>query len=147
YWLREPHSSGIFTVSETSLIGQPDNPPAVTFASTFVVAGEPAIVELPLVYRWTDPVKGEQYRPVEVVPALSLTVSNGVWIFGDESPKELSVRARSQSAMPVKGKVKLNLPEGWKYSPQEMPFELAGEGDGITTVFEISPPSGVSEGL
>lgn len=147
YWLREPHSSGIFTVHQSALIGKPDNPPAITFTATFKVAGESLAVELPLAYRWTDPVNGEQHRPVEVVPAVDLTLSNGVWIFGDELPKELSVRVRSQRLSAVSGKVKLNLPAGWKYTPDEIPFDLGDEKEEVTAIFKVTPPSGASEGL
>lgn len=147
YWLRKPHSQGMFTVTETALIGKPDNPPAITFAATFTVAGEPLVVEMPLAYRWTDPAKGEQYRPVEIVPAVDLTVSSGVWIFGDELPKDLSVRIRSHSTSPVNGKVRLNLPAGWTYTPSEASFGLAHAGDELSVIFEVTPPPGASEGL
>jgi len=147
YWLREPHSNGMFTVSQPALIGKPDNPPAITFTATFTVAGEPLVVELPLEYQWTDPVKGEQHRPVEVVPAVDLTISNGVWIFGDEQPKELGVRVRSRQSSSVTGKVKLNLPVGWKYTPDEIPFDLGREQDEVTVNFKVIPPDGASEGL
>lgn len=147
YWLREPHSNGMFTVSQPALIGKPDNPPAITFTATFTVAGEPLVVELPLEYQWTDPVKGEQHRPVEVVPAVDLTISNGVWIFGDEQPKELGVRVRSRQSSSVTGKVKLNLPVGWKYTPDEIPFDLGREQDEVTVTFKVIPPDGASEGL
>lgn len=147
YWLREPHSSGIFTVSQPALIGKPDNPPAITFTATFKVAGEPLVVEMPLDYRWTDPVEGEQHRPVEIVPAVDLTISNGVWIFGDELPKELDVRIRTQRSSGVSGKVKLNLPQGWKYAPEEIPFDLGGSQDEVTVAFKVTPPAGASEGV
>lgn len=147
YWLREPHSGGMFTVNQPALIGRPDNPPAITFTATFNVAGEPLEVEMPLDYRWTDPVKGEQHRPVEVIPAVDLTISNGVWIFGDELPKELGVSVRTQRASGADGKVKLNVPEGWRYTPAEVPFKLESNLDEATVAFKVIPPDGASEGL
>src|SRR5690606_27506533 len=66
YWLREPHALGIFSVRDNKLIGKPENDPAVAIRFVFDIAGETIEHSVPLVHRWTDPVKGEQHRPFEV---------------------------------------------------------------------------------
>jgi LmbE family N-acetylglucosaminyl deacetylase len=147
YWLREAHSSGIFNVSNKSLIGYPDNPHAVSVTFAFTVGGEPLVIERPLVYRWTDPVKGEQYRPLEVIPAVELSISNGVWIFSDGKPKNMTVTIRSHSQSPQQGQVKLTIPQGWKYTPSEISFELNSPGDEVMKNFQVVPPAGESVGV
>jgi LmbE family N-acetylglucosaminyl deacetylase len=146
YWLHEPHGTGIFTVDKPSLIGLPENPPAVSFTFTFSVGDETFDIERSLAYRWTDPVKGEQYRPFEVVPPVDVTVSNGVWIFNNEDAKEMGVIVRSHSQSPLNGKVMLNLPAGWKSTPAEIPFELKNDGDEVAKSFSVTPPPNESVG-
>src|SRR5688572_15119367 len=86
YWLRHPHEQGIFEVKDKSLIGKPENDPAVTVDFKLKVNGEVLIVKKPLVYKWTDPVKGELSRPVEIVPPLSVELAEKVLMFSDDQP-------------------------------------------------------------
>ncbi|MCX8492247.1 MAG: PIG-L family deacetylase, partial [Cyclobacteriaceae bacterium] len=75
YWLKEPHSIGLFVVNDPKMIGKPENDPAVIFNVRFVINGEPITIPAPLIYKWTDPVKGELMQPFEIVPPLFVTLS------------------------------------------------------------------------
>jgi hypothetical protein len=68
YWLQESHSQGMFTVPNTNMVGMPENQAAINFTANFQVQGESLVITIPVRYKWTDPVKGELYRPVEIVP-------------------------------------------------------------------------------
>ena len=87
YWLTEPHGPGLFTVSDSRLIGKPENDPAIVFNFTFSVDGEKLLIPCPLIYKWTDPVKGELVRPFEVVPPVFLNLSDKVFLFLTHPPK------------------------------------------------------------
>src|SRR5690606_38063053 len=67
YWLRELHSIGLFEVPDERLIGKPENDPALTMIVEILVEKELISVNVPVVYKWTEPVKGEQTRPFEIV--------------------------------------------------------------------------------
>jgi LmbE family N-acetylglucosaminyl deacetylase len=58
YWLKEPHSPGLFSVQDTQLIGKPENSPTVPITFTFSIGSDKMQMTVPLVYKWTDPVKG-----------------------------------------------------------------------------------------
>ncbi|GAO42958.1 PIG-L family deacetylase [Flavihumibacter petaseus] len=69
YWLREQMDTGSFTVHTPLLIGYPQNPVrglqvGYTIDRTYFTE------ELPLQYKFTDPVKGEIYQPVFAVPPI-----------------------------------------------------------------------------
>lgn len=146
YWLQEPHGIGLFTVNDPALIGKPENDPAINVTFNFKVNGESIQFQKPLVFRWTDPVKGEQYRPFEIAPPILLRISNGVWIFNTEQPRQVNVIATSNSEDILKGTLSLALPEGWSSEPSSISFEITKkEGESINT-FLVHPPKHESAG-
>ncbi len=141
YWLKEPHGSGLFTVSDPHSIGKPENDPAVMLDFVFSVLDEELLVSCPLIYKWTDPVKGELTRPFEVVPPLFLNLSDRVFVFPNYSPKEIKVVAKSSSTSgkSLNGTIRLSLPRGWKSEPNSIPFELKRQGEETTVSFTVFP--------
>ncbi len=70
YWLVEPMSPGSYNVQDQTLIGNPENTPV----SGSHIQNQPVwrIIQFrqKVIYRYTDPVKGELYQPLTIVPAL-----------------------------------------------------------------------------
>ncbi|MCA4899602.1 MAG: PIG-L family deacetylase [Cytophagales bacterium] len=129
YWLKEKHSLGLFSFADKNLIGKPENDPASTFDFTFKVNGENLSVIVPLVYKWTDPVKGELSRPFEIVPPVLVNLDKPVYLFTNDQPQVLDVLVKSASAAPLNGSVSLELPMGWRAEPAVSPFELKKRGE------------------
>jgi LmbE family N-acetylglucosaminyl deacetylase len=138
YWLRQPHTQGLFVVEDPSLIGRPENDAAVSFTFDFLVNGEKYALTTPLVYKWTDPVKGELSRPFEVVPPVFINLDKKVYIFRDESAHEVTVLVKS-SKDKITGTLQLNLPSGWKSNPVSVPFELNKRGAEQSFTFKVTP--------
>ena len=67
YWLRSPMQRGSFTVEDQSLIGKPWNDPVAAEVNV-VINGAEFTLPVPLVYKNTDPVKGEIMDQIAVVP-------------------------------------------------------------------------------
>lgn len=139
YWLRESHTQGIFTVKDPAWIGNPENGPSVPITFTFSVAGEKLKLTTPLVYKWTDPVKGEQYRPFEIVPPVLINLTEPVIIFATENPKQVHVLIKSASASNQSGTLTLALPNGWRTDPAKIDFSLSGKGEEQTKTFTVIP--------
>ncbi len=73
YWLETPMDKGSFNVAYQPLIGKAENEPwNVQFDVT--IEGTDFTFQKPLRYKFTDPVKGEIYQPVYIIP--SFYVSN-----------------------------------------------------------------------
>ena len=72
YWLEYPLVAGTFDVRDQTLIGKAENDPS--FEVTFVVNinGEDLILKRPVQYRVIDPVKGDVYQPIAVLPKVEL---------------------------------------------------------------------------
>jgi hypothetical protein len=143
YWLREPHSEGLFTVTDKKLIGTAANAPAIVFEFSLKIAGEMFTVTSPLIYRWTDPVKGELTRPFEIVPPVFVNIPENVMLFTDNTPRDVQVLLKS-SVENVKGSLQLQLPSGWRSDPAELNFDLGRPGDEAVKNFKIYPASGES---
>lgn len=139
YWLKEPHSQGLFTVKDRKLIGSPENQPAVIFDFTILVLGEPLIVHSPLIYKWTDPVKGELMRPFEVVPSVFVNLSKPVYVFSDQAPREVTVTLKSAKDN-CAGNLALKLPSDWKAEPANFAFDIKKRGEEQAFTFKVLPP-------
>ncbi|MDZ7647435.1 MAG: hypothetical protein U5K54_09760 [Cytophagales bacterium] len=139
YWLSESHAAGIFTVKDKSLIGKPQNDPAIQISATVLLAGQTLLFNFPLVYQWTDPVKGELTRPFEVVPPVFVNFSKSVMVFNDQSPKRLASWLSQAQRVRVKGILKLDLPIGWNSDPGLISFELNKINAEQTLSFKVVP--------
>jgi hypothetical protein len=59
---------GFYVVDDQELIGNPESDPAFTAAFDLTINGQPFTFKRPVRYKFTDPVKGELYEPLIVVP-------------------------------------------------------------------------------
>src|SRR5258708_2838827 len=138
YWLRQDHTPGLFTVSDASLIGTPENKPAISFDFIFSINNEKLVVQAPLVYKATDPVKGEVTRPFEVVPPVFVNLDKSVYLFADQSPRDVNVILKSAKENCI-GNLELRLPQGWKSEPTFYSFDLKKKGEEQRFAFKILP--------
>jgi LmbE family N-acetylglucosaminyl deacetylase len=81
YWLEHKMSDGSFTVNDQYLIGKPQNEPDYQVRFDLVIAGQPFSFTKPVQYKHTDPVKGELYQRLVVVPSSTVTTEPSVIIF------------------------------------------------------------------
>lgn len=125
YWLKSPpEGTGLYTVKDPRKIGMPENHPAVTFSFVVRVGDDELTVRRPMIYKWVDPVKGELWRPFEIVPPVTVNLSEDVLVFGTHEPKQVTLLVRSSSNKPVSGSLRLELPGGWRAEPDLLKFEL-----------------------
>jgi LmbE family N-acetylglucosaminyl deacetylase len=137
YWLKEPHATGMFTVEDKSLIGTPENDAAIMIHTTISVLGEKISTQVPVIYKWTDPVKGELMRPFEVVPPVFVNFSQSVFVFRDQSQQVVDILIKSASLKKINGLLKLQLPQGWISEPESISFELTKMNEEQTLSFLV----------
>ena len=71
YWLEMPMEKGSFNVTDQQQIGKGENEPfSVVFS--MLIEGKEFKFTKPVRYKYTDPVKGEIYQPVNVIQAFSV---------------------------------------------------------------------------
>ena len=146
YWLANPPTKGMAVVTDQRLIGKPENTPQLTAAFRFNIGGTELELTTPLTYKWTDPVAGELYRPFEMRPAVMVNLDEKTIMFASPEPKTVDVLLKA-GATGVKGSVQLDVPKGWKASPETVSFEMAKPEGEQNVSFQLTPPDGVSEGV
>ncbi|MEP2771924.1 MAG: PIG-L family deacetylase [Fulvivirga sp.] len=145
YWLREEGTLGMYQVNDQQLIGTPENEPAVVVTYTLDVFGTPLEYSSPVVYKWNDPVKGEQYRPFVITPPVFVNIPESVYIFSNESERSIDVTVKA-GVNNADGKVMLKLPEGWSATPAFYDYQLESKGEEAIFSFKVKPPKAQSEG-
>jgi LmbE family N-acetylglucosaminyl deacetylase len=145
YWLEKPVVKGLFQVSNQTLIGNPENPPAFTSLYTFEIDGQPFTFSRPWVYKSTDPVDGEVYRPFIIQPAVTANLAEKVYVFADEMPKTIDVILKSGRTN-VSGTLKLEVPAGWRVEPAQLPFDLKEKSQELRVSFRVFPSAPYMEG-
>lgn len=144
YWLETAPREGFSSVEDQNLIGLAENPPSISAKIGLSIDGHLLEYSIPLLFRWTDPVEGELYRPFEIRPRLTLQVEDKVNIFPNENPKKIKVRLKSHSPN-VSGLIRLKAPGPWKINPDSLPFSLAGKYEEAEVTFEVFPPKMAGE--
>lgn len=98
-----------------------------------------------VVYKTNDPVKGEVYKPFEIIPAISASIKDKVIIYANGASKQIPVTIKAGKAN-LNGKVTLTHPEGWQVSPAAINFNLSQKGEEKTIIFTLTSPQAQSEG-
>lgn len=146
YWLKEKHGPGLFTVNNKEQIGMPENKAAMNATFRFKIGDQFLEVYAPVLFKSTDPVRGEVYRPVEITPPVSIESLQSAELFRDTAPKRLKIIVRSLTSGGAQGKLLLNLPSGWKVTPDYIPFSMDKKGQVRSIELEITPPQQESIG-
>jgi len=144
YWLRKPVEGGLYAVADLALIGRPEGDPALTVTFVYEVGGKRLTMVRPVVHTWVDPVRGELYRAFEIVPSVTATLEREVIMFPNGGPRPVPVVLAAGRA-DAAGKVRLEVPQGWRVEPAEQPFQLGARGDEHTVQFRVTPPKGATE--
>ncbi|MFL6334062.1 MAG: PIG-L family deacetylase [Pyrinomonadaceae bacterium] len=146
YWLRDEPLKNLYRVGDAGLVGAPEGPPALTVPVTalFGEEGEAVTFNVPVLYRWTDRVRGDLYRPVVVVPEVAVAVGEQTLVFPDRQPKQVRVTLRNNTATDAAGTLKLRLPAGWAATPSEVPATVKARGEEFRATFNVTPPAGAS---
>jgi LmbE family N-acetylglucosaminyl deacetylase len=75
YWLANKMEEGYFNVTDQQKIGQPDVDAAYIANITLNIEGQDFIFYKPVKFKFTDPVKGELYEPLVIIPTIFLKVT------------------------------------------------------------------------
>ncbi|TPG72129.1 PIG-L family deacetylase [Hymenobacter nivis] len=171
YWLREPGTVGMYTVpalfplvqadpaarkkskpetwltvDRQHLIGRPENPISPNVTLEITLQGTSLYLTVPVQYKRTDPVLGELYQPLAVVPAVMVNIPAArAYVFADQQPKQVPVTLRAGRAG-VRGALALQVPAGWLAEPATAPFDLKNKDDEQTVNFTLRPGPGAPEG-
>ncbi|KUG09663.1 PIG-L family deacetylase [Solirubrum puertoriconensis] len=138
YWLRQPGTTGMYVVADQVQRGDAENGEAVNVAVSVKMGKNTIPFLLSAQYKRTDPVYGELYRPLTVVPPVAVNLIGHAYVFAENQPKTVPVTLKAGRAN-AKGTVALQVPAGWKVEPASIPFELKNKDEERTVEFQVQP--------
>jgi LmbE family N-acetylglucosaminyl deacetylase len=145
YWLREAGAPGMFRVDDASLIGLPENPPAMPVEDVFIVGGQKLVVQDEAVFIASGPSQAWARLRPDVIPPVSLSFGSAVALFAPGSTRNVAVEVASSRAG-ASGMLGLEAPPGWKISPASQPFRLSAVGDSSKFTFAVTAPPAPESG-
>ncbi len=94
YWLESPMDKGSFTVTDQQQIGKGESDPLQVVFS-MLIEGKEFKFTIPVRYKYTDPVKGELYQPVTILPKVELNYNGSVFLAINNKPVDIVTHVRS----------------------------------------------------
>jgi LmbE family N-acetylglucosaminyl deacetylase len=144
YWLKESGTVGMYKVTDQTKIGLPDIIREVKVTFQIAISGVTIPFERDVIYKYNDAVKGEVYKPLDIVPVVTTSIADKVKIFNSNQSKTVGVKIKSGRDN-ISGDLFLELGEGWQVVPKSIPFQLNKKGSETTVYFEVTPPKKSSE--
>jgi LmbE family N-acetylglucosaminyl deacetylase len=145
YWLKDQGKVGMYTVADQKNIGIPDVIREVKVTFLIAINGVGIPFERNIVYKYTDDVKGEMYNYLDIVPEVTSSIAEKVYLFtNSKSSKTINVNLKA-GKNDIKGNIKLEVPAGWTVLPATISFEIAKKGDERVVSFAVTPPTISSE--
>lgn len=138
YWLVKSPEKGLFRIDDQLLLAEPENPPALSCEFALIYNGSEIKLDVPVLYRKTDPVEGEKYRPVEILPSATIKFDEDVYVFGDNQNRKINLSLRS-NVDSINGKLKFTIPDGWTISPSEFNFSINKKYDEVFFNIQVTP--------
>ena len=146
YWLTSKGTLGMYKVENPNLIGLPETPRALNITFNLIIDNTRIPFTKAVIYKTNDPVKGEVYKPFEIIPVASAKVAEKVIIFENDQQKEVPVIVRAGRDN-LEGYVSLAYPKDWNVYPEKQKISIVNKGQEQTVVFTVIPPKNQSEGL
>ncbi|MEA2698310.1 MAG: hypothetical protein QOI66_2581, partial [Myxococcales bacterium] len=151
YWLETPPEAGLYPVADPRLIGTPEADAPLRVEFVFAAGARTVTLVRPVSFKWTDPVMGERYRPLEITPAVSVRPDGDVLMFPDtdKAARALTVHLTAGVAG-VSGTVRPMAPTGWSIEPASIPFSLPNKNSEASVTFHVrsaAKPGGAQPGV
>lgn len=145
YWLRADGAAGISRVDDLSLIGRPENPPAIPLEHVFTLDGQTLVVaDEPVQLVAGAPAAQARHR-VAVIPPVSLQFNSEIFLIAPGTSKSVTVELSAARAK-THGALRLEAPAGWQIAPATQKFNLKNSGDKARVTFKVTASSQPSSG-
>lgn len=138
YWLAEKNHKDIYSVTDQILIGKAENDFPVYAKFKTEIDGFEIEFKTPVFYRNIDPVKGEVYKSLEIVPEAVVNFQKELYLVKNGDSKEVTVFVKSIKGK-LTGKIKLVSDQNWKITPEYYEFSFNDKGEEKEFKFLVTP--------
>ncbi|MBS1792245.1 MAG: PIG-L family deacetylase [Acidobacteria bacterium] len=148
YWLENPRSPN-FTFdwsAPDAAKNLPFQPPLVTAEIRMTIGGQEITAEREVEYRYSDDIRGEIRRELNLVPALSVSLDQKILIVPmatKPQKKRIVMSLTNNSPRPISGTVSLNSNSATeiKYTSSAPTFALRTRGEKTAIAFDVEIPA------
>lgn len=144
YWLNQKGTEGMYKVDNQENISITDVLRQVKVIFWIKINEVVIPFERNVIHKYNDDVKGEVYQPLDIVPIVTSSFAEKVYIFNNDRDKTITVKVKAGKDT-INGNIKLELPEKWQVSPTEIPFTIDKKGQEIAAIFSVSPSKEATE--
>ncbi|KAB1068626.1 PIG-L family deacetylase [Tamlana haliotis] len=144
YWLNKKGSLGMYYVEDENLIGLPETPRAYKVDFNLLINNAPFTITKDVIQRYSKPDKGELYRPFEIIPEASASISEKVIIFNTDAKRFINVTVKAGHDN-LEGTIEIEHPADWQITPKSQKVNIAHKGADQNFTFTVTPPKTGSE--
>ncbi len=136
-----PETETVYSVGNPKLLTAPWSPYPVRAYARFAPGTGTSEARGIAKIKFIDPTSGQSERPLAVGPPISVLLTSPVAVapVGGTEKSQIEVSVRSNVQSPVKAKLRLETPQGWKVEPAEIAVDLDHDGDVNNYAFQITP--------
>jgi len=139
YWLVNEMKEGHFEINDQQLIGTAENVPAFAVSFLLNIEGQDFMLTRPVKQKYTDPVKGELYQPVVIVPPATIFPDKSLLLSAMETPKNMRVTVHAMKDI-LKPAVKITAAKGWlAESINPIPYDTLKKGQEMDVDLVLKP--------
>ncbi len=92
YWMQATSTAYLFSFDQHRFKGTPVNPPIFNVTVGLVLAGYPIEFNMPVEYKVVDPIDGELYHPVKILPYIKVKTVQNI-VLKKEDPVAVQIEA------------------------------------------------------
>lgn len=139
YWLQSDDYLGIYNIDSQKLIGLPEEEPKLKAEFNLRIFNADINFTTPLYYRRTDPVDGEIYRKLEIIPPVTVNFDGDLFLFNGAAEREITVTLKNHNNY-SEGELKLITDEEWTIEPAFFNFQFNKKNEQKNFSFTVKAP-------
>lgn len=138
YWLEKESTIGMYRVENQNDIGKADILRDLKVIFDIQIDNVSIPFEKNVVYKTNNEVKGEIYKPLDIIPSVTVSFVDKVLIFNGPFKKQISVKVMSNTDS-FEGKIKLTVGSTWNISPADFSLNFNKKGEEKIVTFDVIP--------
>lgn len=146
YWLVNENSGNIYNVKNQTHIGLAEKDPPFTAKFILDFNGYELELETPVYHKNIDPVDGELYRPLIVVPPATVNIEKEVYLFTDNLSKEIRLNVKSFTDK-LEAILTLKINNGWRIEPKKIQVSVDKKYQEKLFTVQVFPPDDEKESV
>jgi LmbE family N-acetylglucosaminyl deacetylase len=139
YWLNAPVVDNKFVVADRNLIGLPKAPNLLQIQFEISILGTNFMITKDVLHKYTDPVRGEVYRPLEILPVATIQLLETAVMFAGSNAKSIKAIVKSHSQNVVEGDVNIAQIDGWDINIINPHFKIDKKDEEAIIVLNVAP--------